>query len=147
MFYSKSEKIHSLKSICVRTGMHVWCMSVCLLYIKMSKYRFVMHAQSNRWQSDISTIILLRSALILFVCLLCLFFIFRILSWLIEETCNLSKLTFFFFGVEYISFLYIYKWNRSPYVYDSIQNWASYIVYIETEWHIHFFFQLYIFKI
>lgn len=44
------------------------CLSVSLLYSKMSKYPFVMHPQSNRWQSDIDTTILLRSALLRYFC-------------------------------------------------------------------------------
>jgi hypothetical protein len=132
-----------LWNLSVCTGMHVWCLSGCTLYRKMSEYPFVIYAQSNRWQSDIDTAILLRSTLIFFVCLLDLFFIFHSLSWLIEEACNLSKLTFFFSVLSTYLFC-VYKWNRSSCVYDNIQNWASYIVYIETEWHIYFFSIIYI---
>jgi hypothetical protein len=148
MFYSKSlshiykcEKIHcfiehiisSLKSICLYKHaclMSVW-LSVRYIGRWVSIHSLCMHNQTGDSQTSIP----------LFSWdLLCLFFIFHILSWLIEETCNLSKLTFFL--VLSIYLFCVYKWNRSSCVYDSIQNWASYIVYIGTVWHIHFFFSI-----
>ncbi len=92
-----------LWNLSVCTSMHVWCLPVCLSvrYIArwVSIHSLCMHNQTG--DSQTSTPLFSWD-------LLCLFFIFHILSWLIEETCNLSKLTFFF-GVECNTYIYIFS--------------------------------------